>query len=851
MKLRSGRKLRSTLLSGAGIWLLVAAMAATAAALYLGFLQGRDAPESPIGAPWWALAVGFAATEVFVVHVHFRRSAQSLTLSELPLVVGLLLASPGDLLAAQLAGPAIVLALTRGHSPIRLLFNLAQFALTACVAATILHRLAPDAAAAGHGTWGAAFLATAVASALAVVLVAAAIALSERAFDVRRMVSVLGMGVVVTATNFCLALAAVVVLLHDAIAFALLAVPVATVFVSYRAYLAERHKHQSLEFLHEATRTLARTSESVPALEELLIKTLAAFRAEIAEVVLLPVGEDAAPLRLTVGPGERREVMIELDPVVAEELRRLVDNDQPARILQTPLDSPVLAGHFEAAGVHGAMLAALPGETRLVGTIMLANRVGVSSSFGADDLKLFDTLASQAGASLEQDRLEQTVWRLRELQEQLQHQAYHDPLTGLANRTLFARRVAEVLSASRGKVGVLFLDLDDFKGVNDTHGHAVGDALLMGVAERLSRCVRAGDVAARLGGDEFAVLVADAKRDSPDLLAERIMSAMHEPVRAGRHEFNVHASIGVAIAKAGAYDADELLRNADVAMYSAKAQGKRRIAYFDPRMHSQVALRHALGSDLEAAVARGEFRVLYQPILDVASHEVVGVEALVRWQSPTRGLVPPSDFIPIAEETGLIVEIGHFVLAETCRQAPRIQRLLGSGTPLAFHVNLSAVEFGQPALVEHVQQVVAGSEIEPHQLVLEVTETIMMARSAAAIETLGRLRGLGVRLALDDFGTGYSSLSYLREMPLDILKIAREFVDVEGGGESRAFLRMMIELADTLGLAVVAEGIETPGQLETLADLRCAMGQGYLFARPQDLDVVERERSEALTMPAV
>jgi diguanylate cyclase (GGDEF)-like protein/PAS domain S-box-containing protein len=431
------------------------------------------------------------------------------------------------------------------------------------------------------------------------------------------------------------------------------------------------------------------------------------------------------------------------------------------------------------------------------------------------------------------------------LQRELAHQAFHDPLTGLANRTLFAERTGEALekaAESDELVALLFADLDNFKSVNDTLGHSAGDELLRTVAERLERTLRPEDTLARLGGDEFAVLLEDVDdTKGAQRVAERIGEALCAPFMLHGKEVYVEASIGVAVGRGRHQSNEELLRNADVAMYVAKSAGKGEHRVFEVGMHAEIMQRTEIERDLRHALERKQFCLHYQPIIDVISNKVTGIEALLRWQHPERGLVAPPNFIPLLEETGLIVPVGAWVLGEACNQARRLQDRFPGDSPLYVSVNLSVKELQRPGLVPTVKEALERAQLSPGSLVLEITESILMTDSAETRDNLARLRKLGVRLAIDDFGTGYSSLSYLQRFPVDLLKIDKSFIDNVGGGtfEDSAFARAIISLGDTLGLSTVAEGVERHEQLLELSRLGCRSGQGYLFAKPLHADALE------------
>ena len=422
----------------------------------------------------------------------------------------------------------------------------------------------------------------------------------------------------------------------------------------------------------------------------------------------------------------------------------------------------------------------------------------------------------------------------RTLEEQLVHQAFHDSLTGLANRALFRDRLQHALAGAERHpphVAVLFLDIDDFKATNDSLGHGHGDQLLAAAALRISSATREGDTVARLGGDEFAVLlehVPDAAGAAA--VAERILDALRQPVLVSSRPTTIAASIGIAHSAAGTAE-DELLRNADLAMYAAKSRGKGRCMLFAPEMLSVLVDRLALEADLARALEREEFRLAYQPIIQLESGRPVGAEALVRWDHPERGLLGPGAFIPVAEETGAIVALGRWVLGEACREAARWQR--GGAPGFTVTVNLSARQLEDGSLVADVSAALRDSGLDPTCLVLEITESVLMRDAASAAAILRDVRALGVRLAVDDFGTGYSSLAYLQHFPISIIKIDRSFVaGLTQGGNDAALARTIVALGGTLSLTTVAEGIEEAEQETRLRELGCELGQGYLFARP-------------------
>jgi diguanylate cyclase (GGDEF)-like protein len=490
-------------------------------------------------------------------------------------------------------------------------------------------------------------------------------------------------------------------------------------------------------------------------------------------------------------------------------------SSHPEQTLTTPLD---------AYGRWGIRIGGTPSAG---GTSPEAQGIAVLVVGVAMSLLVFTLLR---GASGSRDR---ALALVEEKTGELAHQALHDGLTDLPNRALILDRAGQTLARARRegiRAAAMFIDLDNFKSINDTLGHSAGDELLRAVAERFRGALRATDTVGRLGGDEFVVLAEGTSLDAgTTVVAERLLDVLREPFEIADVATTVTASIGVALATPD-QSPDEWLRDADIALYEAKGAGRNRYVVFDTEMQRAVDQRVTLERDLRDALPNDELRLVYQPTFDLRSNDVTGVEALLRWHHPTRGVVAPMEFIPLAEETGLIVDIGRWVLEEACRQGAAWCR---AGHRLNVSVNVSGVQLDDDRLVDDVREVLAASGLDPGLLVLEITETTLMRDANATQRRLRELKALGVRLAIDDFGTGYSSMAYLQQFPVDAIKIDRSFITgIAASTESRALIHTLVQLGKTLGLETLAEGIEEASQVQELLRQRCDSGQGFLFARP-------------------
>ena len=816
------------------VTILVGGAALLAMALVLPWARPFDAT---FHVPWPALAVGFFVAEWKVIHVHFRRETHAFSMSEVPVVAGLFLLAPPDYLLAAVVGSGAALLVGGTRSPLKIVYNLFHFALVGILTLAIFQLITDHGAPPSLVDWLGALAATSASSVVSAALVATVITASGGAPQFHKLPEMIRFGGLMAVANTSVTLLAITVMWQDPTAVALLALPLLALSSVYGAYLGEREKHQRLELLYQSSRIMHHTPELDSAILAVLEHAREMFRAEVAEILLFPQVASPEALRTVAFHDRASDVMtpVAFDP--NDELVRRCAQEGRAFFVD------------EVRSGDGAqdMLSPLSGDSGVFGLMRVSHRLSAGTGFDEDDLRLLETLANQAAVALENGQLEQSLAELSRLKEQLRFQAYHDPLTGLPNRPHLIGAVDERLASDHGTATVLYIDLDDFKFVNDSLGHAAGDRILVGAAERIRTCLDPGDVAARLGGDEFAVLLAAGSAPTRAItMGDALLAALRSPFILNGQELTIGGSVGVATARPG-QTADDLLRDADVAMYTAKSGGKRRVAFFDPAMHAALVQRHKLSGELARCVDRGELQVHYQPILELGTGRVVAAEALARWFHPIRGFVPPDTFIALAEENGSILALGHFVLADAIFQAGTWRRLPTADPDMRVSVNVSPLQLLQVDFVAEVATLLREAGLPPQALILEMTETVLMRDMQPTLDKLRELKELGVAISLDDFGTGYSSLGYLRRFPVDILKIAREFVPIGNPADSEsewAVANTIVALGRTMNMRIIAEGIEEVGQLERLKEMGCEYGQGYLFLRPCDAATFERHLVE-------
>ncbi len=834
-----GAAIREALQGPRRVWVFNGVLALVCAGVWAFVIRRWDSPQLVQGRhlDWWMLGIAFCLAEVFVVHVQFRKEAHSLSLTEIGLTLGLLLGSPAGLLIGQLAGTFVALIVSRWKSQrqlVKFAFNLAELPLCSGIAILIFRSLTDRGDPLPH-VWLLALLAAAVAHTTGVVFVSAVIAIADERFNWAQMSRTLVTSLLGAVATACLGLAAAELLAARPLAVVLLAVPVVACVTAFRGYMKQREQREHVEFLYESMRATQGAPEFGLAVGQLLVAARRLLRAEYAEILLLPAAENEGPLRSV--SGAEGELLMHpeesFSPRDAAAFARVSDAGK-AMLLAGRRGANQLDAFLKARGLEDAIVGPLRGENRTFGLLVVGERSGDVSTFGEVDLDLFDTFSGHASILLENGRLEHSLAQVTQLKEQLRHQAYHDALTGLANRVNLLEAIKHELEHGAGSTAVLYLDLDRFKTVNDTWGHSAGDELLTEFARRLSDAIRVQDLAARLGGDEFAVLVRDADAEAAVAATRRMLDALDGTYTLVGGDVSCHVSVGIAVGTNGATSAEDLLRNADIAMYSVK-RSDRPYTLYEAELHEKLRAQRQLGLDLEAALERREIAVHYQPVVRLADGAIEGFEVLARWPHPTRGLLTAADFLPTAEETGLTVELGRHVLHQALQAARRWP------AHVSLWLNLSPAELANERLVDTLAEALKGYVVEPSRIVIEVTESGVIQGSDAALVAMRRLRDLGVGLTIDDFGTGYSSLSRLAEFPIESLKIPKPFVDrLVGEDADEAFVDAILRLGDSLGLSAVAEGIEHPAQAERLRQLGCRLGQGYFFGRPAPAEEAER-----------
>ena len=797
---------------------LSAVLGISASVITLVWLAPLASLAPSIEARWWVLAAAFAATEVFAIHVDVRRNTYSISLMEIPLVIGLFVASPVSVIVGRLVGAGAALVVHRRQRPLKLLFNLALFAFETSLAIVVFRVLAGSPQSVGAASWGAAFVAVLTANMVGFIGVVTVIRLHRGPLsDWPRMLTG---AFVPPIANTCLALGAAALLWGQSDGAWLLGAILAVQFVIYRSYSALSQRYANLQRLYEFTGAVQAAPAGAQATVVVLDAARHLLRAATAELIVLSSdGAHVALTRVVEGRVEA-DTVSSLDALGPLWERALVGGES---VMATSgsrwsyRSPPPVASLF----VKDGLIVPIRQGDQVVGAMSVSEREGDVGTFDKADLRLFETVVNHAAVALE---LSRTVAKL-------EHDSLHDALTGLPNRTMFNTGVSDAMSrrAPGTKLAVLLLDLDRFKEINDTLGHHYGDRLLSEVGIRLSTLSDEQLTIARLGGDEFAVVLeglydADDARDA----ATHIRDLLERPFDLDGMNIDVGASIGVALCPDHGDDPATLLQRADVAMYAAKESTGVEIYRSDRDHYSQRRLR--MIGELRNAIESKELQLHYQPKVEIATAAVVGVEALLRWPREDERFVPPDEFIPLAEHTGLIRPLTHYVLDQAIAQC---RDWTARGLSLQMSINVSARNLLDPELTSTVRDSLAKYGVEPSSLIIEITESCIVADPNQAIAVLGELVDLGVGVSVDDFGTGYSSLAYLKRLPVTELKIDKSFVQgMDRDPQDAAIVRTVLDLGSNLGLMVTAEGIETEEVWHQLHQMGCTLGQGYYFSKP-------------------
>lgn len=768
---------------------------------------------------WWQLVPLFALAAVFVFHIEVGREAHTFSLSEVPFVLALLFTSPVEMIIARLAGEALILVFRERQAPAKLAFNLSLFMAESSLALSVFHELGGRPGHADAGNWAAALAGVCTAALLGATAVWTVIRCHGGRIDPFLMLVTAG---VTAVSNAGMAAITAVLLAGQRWALVPLLFVSALLVSAYRGYARLVKRYSRLELLYQFTSLTSGALRPGQAITSILEEARRLLRAEFAVIALAPTA-GGHPATTVSSPPQAPLVTL------PESLLRQVTDLETVLVPRTTTD-PTLRQALDELGVRDLLAAPLVSSGTLIGTLLVADRLDEVSTFDRDDARLFTTLAAQAGVTLDNGRL---IEQLHEQAQAREYEALHDSLTDLPNRLLFSRTLESTLARSRAdgsRFAVLLMDLDQFKEVNDTLGHHMGDALLQEVATRLRAGIGDRGLVARLGGDEFAVLLPDVDDPAEALeFAARLHVQVTAPIRLASLLLEVGASIGVSVHPDDGNDVSILLQRADVAMYAAK-RARDRIARFDAQTHGSSPLRLQLAGEIRGALERGQFDVHYQPIARVDDETVVTAEALVRWRHPELGDLAPEEFVPIAERTGLVGQLTHYVLDHALAQCRGWQT---DGMDIRVAVNLSVQVLLDVEWPAKVLALLHRHRVRPDRLTFEITETGIMSDPQHMIAVLNELAQAGVTFSIDDFGTGYSSLSYLQRLPVKEIKIDKSFVLPMACDPSAAsIVRSVVDLARNLDLTIIAEGVEDRSTVEHLSRMDCDSLQGFYLSRP-------------------
>ena len=817
------------------IWTFIALLGAAAAAVWA-VAGGIEPVAAPVRVPVWLLIIGFVVADLLVAHVPFEGQAHTLDLGAVPLIVGLVFCPPLTLLTARLTALGLVLVAHR-YSAIKSAFNLANTAFEIGVATLVFHAVLGSATVISWRGWLACYAAALTSLLASSIGIAIVISLSLR--RVERSASLVLVGSAAVLVTAALGVLTTAIIWDDWRGLWIVAVAVAAAYGGIRAFVKLRNRYANLELLYRFTTSVSGATETDDVLRLTLERSRDLMRAELAElIVALPSG--GWMTKRLVGD----DIVTEVEPVdIPTRLESLVlKQGSPLLTRRNQRDAPFREA-LANRGWQDVVASPLARDDGSSAVLLVANRLGEAGTFETEDMKVLETFAGHTAIAL---RVGDLVDRLRAEAADKEFSALHDALTGLPNRKMLIARLEELVAGAAPGVltGVFFMDLDRFKEINDTLGHVTGDALLIEVAHRLSCVVGSRGMLARLGGDEFALVVSELSSvDEARELGRAVEVAVDTPFVIEQLSLEIRVSIGIALAPIDSVDPSALFQHADIAMYAAKGR-RTGVEVYEPSIDRSSTRRLRLAGDLRHAIESGELRLEFQPEVSLLRRRIVGFEALARWEHPTFGDVTPDEFVPIAEQSGLVHPLTRWAIRASLEHLSRWRAVDGA---LRMSVNVSARNLIDVSMVADVRRILRDAGLPGDALTLEITESTLMDEPQRTVAVIDRLRDVGVRFAIDDFGTGYSSLSYLKRLAVDEVKIDRSFVrDMARDSDLASIVRSTVDLGRNLDLNVVAEGVEDARTASMLLGLGCDVVQGFYLSPALPADDVDRVRVEGI-----